>query len=73
MTGHDTAGGRFGPVVTADRVRVAEEAVRIAPPAAPGPPRGEARVQLVREDGVVKAIDVTCGCGERIRVVCEYS
>jgi hypothetical protein len=36
-------------------------------PATSGP-----RVELIREGGVVRAIDVTCGCGERLRIVCEY-
>jgi hypothetical protein len=30
------------------------------------------QVELVREDGVVRAIDVICACGERLRIVCEY-
>ena len=30
------------------------------------------KVELVREGGVVRAIDVTCACGERLRIVCEY-
>lgn len=29
-------------------------------------------VEVVREGDVVRAIDVTCACGERIRIVCEY-
>ncbi len=33
---------------------------------------GEPRVEVVREGGVVRAIDVTCPCGERLRIVCEY-
>jgi hypothetical protein len=28
--------------------------------------------ELVREDGVIRAIDVTCACGERIRIRCVY-
>lgn len=28
--------------------------------------------ELVREDGVIAAIDVTCVCGERIRIRCVY-
>lgn len=56
-------------VVPADCVRLSAEAVRVG---APGPVGREPTVQLVREDGVVRAIDVTCSCGERIRVRCEY-
>jgi hypothetical protein len=60
-------------VIPARVVRAAEVAGEAAPaeerrePAAAGP-----RVELVREGGVVRAIDVTCSCGERLRIVCEY-
>jgi hypothetical protein len=36
------------------------------------PAVAKARVELVREGGIVRAIDVTCACGERLRIVCEY-
>jgi hypothetical protein len=58
-------------VVTAERVRVAGEAVRIGAPARDR--GGEPAVHLVREDGVIRAIDVTCRCGERIRIRCDYA
>ena len=61
-----------GPVVAANRVRVAEDAVRVGPPLPADQPSGP-KIQLVREDGVVRAIDVVCSCGERIRILCEYS
>jgi hypothetical protein len=60
------------PVVNADRVRFGSEAVRIGVPRPGGAPR-EPRIHLVREDGMIRAIEVTCTCGERIRIVCEYS
>lgn len=66
MDDHD----RPGAVVAASRVVLADEPVRIGGPAG-GP--GEPRVHLVREDGVIRAIDVVCACGERIRVRCEYA
>jgi hypothetical protein len=28
------------------------------------------RIELVRENGVIRAIDITCGCGQRVRVLC---
>jgi hypothetical protein len=31
-----------------------------------------ALVELVREDGVIRAIDITCACGERVRLLCSY-
>jgi hypothetical protein len=35
-------------------------------------PRDQPLIELVREGDVVRAIDVTCPCGCRIRVLCEY-
>lgn len=61
-----------GAVLAAGRVRVSEEAIRVGGPD-PGGGRGEPRVRLVREDGVVRVIEVTCPCGEVVRVRCEYS
>lgn len=65
-------GERAGAVVAAGLVRVSADPVRVGVPRAAGG-RGEPTVQLIREDGVIRAIDVTCPCGERIRVVCEYA
>ncbi len=67
-------GGGSGPtqsVVWSDRVQVSDETVRIGRPVEPEP-HSEVKVQLVREDGVIRAIDITCACGERIRIRCEY-
>jgi hypothetical protein len=63
---------RPGAVVPADRVKVAPDVVPIGAPR-PGEARGEPRIQLVREDGVIRAIDVHCSCGEWIRIRCDYS
>lgn len=57
-------------VVHADCVKVSGEAVRVGAPLPP--PKPQPTIELVREGGVVRAIDITCGCGEKIRVVCEY-
>jgi hypothetical protein len=59
-------------VVTASRVRVMEDPVRVGAPSVTLA-HGEPKIQLIREDGVVRAIDITCGCGEKIRVRCDYS
>lgn len=32
----------------------------------------EPRIELIREGDVIKAIDITCGCGQRIRLHCAY-
>jgi hypothetical protein len=56
-------------VIPAKAVRAALAPVAAAriEPATAGP-----NIEVVREDGVVRAIDVTCACGERLRIVCEY-
>lgn len=59
-------------VVTAACVRVTESSVRVGAPVGQ-PTHGEPKVQLIREDGAVRAIEVTCGCGEKIRIRCDYS
>lgn len=33
---------------------------------------GPASVELISEGDVVKAIDVTCSCGQKIRLWCSY-
>jgi hypothetical protein len=58
-------------VVTAARIRVTDDPVRVGAPMVTLA-HGEPKIQLVREDGVVRAIDVTCGCGEKIRIRCDY-
>jgi hypothetical protein len=66
------AGG--GQLVPAEQVRVSDEAVPIgAPQPARSQARGEPKIQLVRDGGVIRAIEVICSCGELIRIKCEYS
>lgn len=60
-----------GTIVSADRVRLADETVRVG--SGTSTIRAEPKIHLVREDGVIRAIDITCSCGERIRIHCEYS
>jgi hypothetical protein len=64
--------GSSGLVVPADRVRFSDVAVPIGAPC-PGGSRGEPKIQLVREGGVIRAIEVICACGQLIRVRCDYS
>ncbi|HEX4610280.1 MAG TPA: hypothetical protein VH092_18970 [Urbifossiella sp.] len=65
--------GEASPLVPADRVRVAVDPVRVGPAAHAAEAHGPPKITLVREDGVVRAIDVVCSCGERIRILCEYA
>jgi hypothetical protein len=57
-------------VVPAGQVSIAELPVRVGAPGAA--PAGEPRVELIRKGDVVQAIDITCSCGKRIRLKCEY-
>jgi hypothetical protein len=65
--------GAGSPVVRAAQVRVTEETVRIGAPAQPhqGTPAGPT-IRVVREGDAVKLIEVTCACGELIRIRCDY-
>jgi hypothetical protein len=67
--GNETA---TASVVTSARIRVADDPVRVGAPVVTLA-HGEPKIQVVREDGVVRAIDVTCGCGEKVRIRCDYS
>ena len=59
-------------VVTAARIRVSDDPIRVGAPSVVLA-HGEPKIQLIREDGTVRAIDITCGCGEKIRIRCDYN
>jgi hypothetical protein len=61
---------RLLTVVPARRVRAGEVVAPVGPPRAGR--TGEPHVELVREGDVVRAIDVTCTCGQRLRLRCLY-
>ena len=70
-------GGTIKKVPMARAVIPANQVVRSARSHCVGPGGAIAisegpSLEVVREDGVVRAIDVTCGCGERIRIRCVY-
>lgn len=57
-------------VVPSHRIQVTGEMARVG---APGQPlTHEARVDLIREGDEIRAIDVTCPCGQRVRLQCVY-
>ena len=58
-------------VFTAEHVHLDEEPARIGLPHS-GPAKGEPRIELIREGDIVRAIEVICSCGERIRLRCDY-
>jgi hypothetical protein len=57
-------------VVPSHRVHLTGEMARIGPPAQL--PGFEPRVEIIREGDEVRAIDVTCPCGQRVRLQCVY-
>ena len=62
-------------IIKHDRVRVGEPCAarpQAAKPGAPATARPAKRVELVRHDGEVRAIEVTCACGEVTLVEVEY-
>jgi hypothetical protein len=63
-------GGVLRHIVPGQHVLVAGPNARVRIPAAP--PAQEPKLELVREGEVVRALDVMCSCGEKIRIVCEY-
>jgi len=58
-------------VITAEHVNLAEEPARINLPHA-GHVKGEPRIELIRDGDIIRAIEVICSCGERIRLRCDY-
>ena len=60
-----------GSVVRGTSVRVSGDRTRIG---VPGQEVGaEPRIEMIRDGDVIQAIDIVCGCGERIRLHCLYS
>jgi hypothetical protein len=57
-------------VVSGHQIRVAEETTRVPVPGQPG--KSEPQVHLLRDGNVVKAIEVVCACGQRMRLNCLY-
>jgi hypothetical protein len=58
-------------LVPGRKVLVSEESARVGVPR-PGAPACAPQIELVRDGDVVQAIDVTCTCGQRIRLRCVY-
>ena len=69
MSQHETS----EPIIVGQRVIVSGESVRVGAPVHSLGHGAEPKIQLIREEGVIRAIDVTCSCGEKIRIRCEYS
>lgn len=61
-------------VVPGRKVLVEEgaSAVVIVPSRSPTAPACAPQIELVRDGEVIQAIDVTCTCGQKIRLRCAY-
>jgi len=81
MTTRDAAGrGTEDPAIRTYRAPEIHEPLR---PAAPPPgeaarpassPKGhEASVRVIREDGLVRRIEIDCACGRAIHLECRYN
>ena len=62
-----------GPVVPARFVVSMGKPRRVGQDAAPpGPADAGPKIELVQDNGVIRAIDIICACGERMRINCGY-
>lgn len=60
-------------VVKSVRVRVPEEtSIIVGRPQPQGAIKPEAKHEMIRENGVVRGVEVICSCGERHRFRFEY-
>jgi hypothetical protein len=68
-TASDMENGNQG-VIPSQCVRLSDETAHVAVPR-----RGvaEPKVELIRSGDKILAIDVTCSCGQRIRLRCDYT
>ncbi len=64
--------GAHRGVIPASRVTRAGQPLCIGAAETGDKPEAGPLVELVRANGVIQAIDITCCCGERIRLRCTY-
>ena len=62
------AGSQVRPTGEAVRISVGKQVAAPAPVVCPTQPQ----IELIREGDVIKAIDVLCTCGQRMRLHCVY-
>src|SRR5262245_28217599 len=68
-TNDDTRLGKH-PVIPGQGVRRSDETAPVLVPRRAGV---EPRVELIRSGDKIRAIDITCACGQRIRLRCDYA
>jgi len=70
MMSHEPRDSSSHRVVPGKRVRLSGEIARVRIPGQESCP--EPQVSLVREGDTIKAIEVVCTCGKRIRLNCVF-
>ncbi|MCS6864653.1 MAG: hypothetical protein RMJ56_17635 [Gemmataceae bacterium] len=67
------SGASGGGVIPAARVRLSPESVRVGPPRPATAAEREPQLKVIRDGDVVRAIQITCTCGQQMIIQCEYS
>lgn len=57
-------------LIPGSQVRLTGEPARVVPPRQPGD--CEPQINLIRDGGQIRAIDIRCSCGKRIYLECDY-
>ena len=59
-------------VVRGTSIRVAEDSSVVGRPRTRETSKPESKIELIRENGVIRGVEVICGCGERIRLRFDF-
>ena len=59
-------------VIPGRLVRVSGEPARVGAPSS-GAPAGQPQIEMIKDGEILRAIDVVCTCGKRIRLRCVYA
>ena len=59
-------------VVRGTSIRVAEDSSVVGRPRTREASKPESKIELIRENGVIRGVEVVCGCGERIRLRFDF-
>ncbi|WP_020468442.1 hypothetical protein [Zavarzinella formosa] len=72
MTDPDLKAAQARAVVQGGNIRVADESAVVGRPRPQGAIKPESKVELIREGGQIRGVEVICGCGERIRLRFDF-
>ncbi len=61
-------------ILSGDAISFAEEPAIVGRPASVPKPthKHEVKVELIREGDIVRVIELTCSCGEKHRIRCDF-